>query len=234
MSAIVALSILTIGVGSALLLYCVSVATHSLIERYRRSERSRQGLQPEPPAPTDEDSRTAIHEAGHVVAAWYCHSVEDVTSAYINEDGGRVKYATHGDVAAVWCQATVALAGIAAEARVYKRWRSGEMRSDLARARTLVGAVAGEPPPWPETETPVLPFETAYEPALTPEEARSVRRAYAMARRVVAAHEARLYRVAGLLLHRRTIGSADLALALGSRAFIRTLAAFGRRGFWTP
>lgn len=186
------------------------------------------------PLPDTQDAKTAIHEAGHMVAAWFCTFIDDVKSARIAATGGTVEYTVIDTEFApvMWCRMVIALAGVAAEARVFKRWRSIEARDDLRRARELSAYVVGTTPPWKALESKRHLVEAAYTPALSENEAEAIRHAYAMARLLVEKHEIRLYRCAGLLLHRRTLTSADLTAAFGRRAFIRVASI--TRGFWMP
>lgn len=141
-------------------------------------------------------------------------------------------FTTSGPTAQVaWCKMVVALAGIAAEAVTYGRWRSGEAAFDLLTARTYAQHVLRTEPPWPGRPVPERPFERAYSPALTEEEAVVIRQAYAMARHLVVHHQVSLARAAGLLLHRHEVDQTDIELLLGNRALVRVAAR--PHGFFT-
>ena len=188
---------------------------------------------PEAPLPNTQEAKTAIHEAGHTIAAWFCTHVEEVKLAHINAEGGGVRYTISGSGdELVWCRMVIVLAGVAAEAKVYKRWRSGEVKEDLMRVRDLAAKAVGTKPPWGVLAAPPQGFESVYKSPLSAGEAEVVRAAYAMVRLLLDKHEIRLYRCAGLILHRHKITSSDLTAVLGSRGLIR--AASTSCGFWLP
>src|SRR5271166_1285835 len=167
-----------------------------------------------------------------MVAAWFCTFVDDVQAAHIGDSGGEVKYLVLDTADSAWCRMAISLAGVAAEARVFKRWRSIEARDDLRRVREFAGKLIGTKPPWKALEEKRHLVEAAFTPALSEDEAKAIRLAYAMAKLLVEKHEIRLYRCAGLLLHRRQLTSADLTAAFGRRTFIRVASI--TRGFWLP
>jgi len=186
------------------------------------------------PLPDTQEAKTAIHEAGLVVAAWFCTFVDEITLAQIHDEGGDVRHVVRGSSEAVaWCRMVITLAGVAAEAHVYRRWRSGESSFDLSRVREVARTISGTRPPWHTLRLAAHHgIDKAYAPPLTTSEADVIQAAYAMARHLLVRHEIRLYRTAGLLLHRRSITQADLVAALGSRTLIRFAAV--TRGFWLP
>jgi len=185
------------------------------------------------PFPETRETKTAIHEAGHTIAAWFCTFIDDVKSARIEANGGEVRHSSSAFGADfTWCRMVIALAGVAAEAKVYKRWRSGEAKEDLMRVREFATKVVGTKPPWGVLFAPPQGFESVYKSPLSSDESHVIRSAYAMARLLLDKHEIRLYRCAGLLLHRRKITSSDLTAALGSRGFLRVAAT--SCGFWLP
>jgi ATP-dependent Zn protease len=205
-----------------------------LLVQFWREKTRRLEAPPVAPLPKTDETKTAIHEAGHVIAAWFCTFVDDVKLARSEATGGEVQYTVHDvNIASVaWCRMVIALAGVAAEARVFKRWRSIESRSDLNRARELCARVVGTKPPWEALEPAPQHFESAFEATLSKSEAEAIRHAYAMAKLLVQKHEIRLYRCAGLLLHRRVVSNTDLKAVFGSRTLIRV--ASTTRGFWLP
>ena len=195
-------------------------------------------VEPAKPFSRTHETQAAIHEAGHTIAAWFCAFVADVKSVHIAvSTHGGASGETHyqGDLSAhraQWCYVVIALAGIAAEAKVFKRWHAGKASTDLLRARELATSVVGTKAPWKALDAPEQRFELAYEPALTAGEVQTLRQAYVMARLLLDKHEVRFYRCAGLLLHRRKVSSTDLTAALGSRSFTKLAAMLS--GFWLP
>lgn len=113
---------------------------------------------PEPPPTPIRDRvelRTAVHEAGHAICAWfnpYVTSIEHITLE--NEAGnGHVLYSMSGKRHkndALWSHIVVALGGIGAEATEFGKFRSKGATGDLLRARDLAAMlVARERGPTP-------------------------------------------------------------------------------------
>ena len=83
------------------------------------------------------DTRRAVHEAGHAVAAWYCLSVDRVFGVTIEErgdTGGTMSYSIRDR----WDSTIVAMAGLAAETIVFGKFRSGAASSDLKQVRDRI------------------------------------------------------------------------------------------------
>ncbi|HYX19560.1 MAG TPA: hypothetical protein VFA98_01800, partial [Thermoanaerobaculia bacterium] len=98
------------------------------------------------------ECRVAVHEAGHAVAAWCCTLVAEVKIATIEDKGGggvvKYSYVPSPNPAAPWCCAVIALAGVAAEAHVYARWKTAGAHKDITDALTYVRQSRGHAPPW--------------------------------------------------------------------------------------
>ena len=182
-----------------------------------------------PAAPVDEGatwdhsirSRAAIHEAGHVLAAWACPFASSIDDVRIHESGGCVRYAwpvdeRHDNV--LWARAVIALAGIASELTVYDTFRAIEARRDLRDAHEIAEALvrsgATAPPDWVTAEAP--PFGQMFR-EIDAEHAAVLRSAYAKARAIVRARLEDRDRIAAMLLARDRLTEADLADVLGHR-----------------
>jgi hypothetical protein len=152
----------------AILLAAFRWIYRTLEDLWRRSTSSRpegaSGTTNHKPRTTDPPSRaprsprffenihkTAVHEAGHLIAAWYCTEValvEYVTIAADKERLGHLRYQLTSHPRSHHCRAVSAMAGLAAELLIYRTMRAGPCRSDLLEARMDLR----EPWPWREDE----------------------------------------------------------------------------------
>ena len=174
--------------------------------------------------------RAAIHEAGHVVAAWRCTAVGEIDFARVGDGDGLVRFSfiRHSN-ACDWCRVVIALAGPAAEAMTYASGRSLESRSDLAGALRLAEALAGTRAPWKIPEGKTFDFEKLFHPR-PPEAVLSVLRdAYRTARRIVRGDRHGVHAVASALLAKKKLRHRDLEVALGPRLGTLILIPFGPR-----
>lgn len=179
----------------------------------------------------------AIHEAGHVVAAWYC-TITLWLKVTLEPDpkwpGSLGRVATQheqGSSAHVWCLGACGLAGIAAELMVEKYVAVGPTTDDLRQVFEMLPKIAGSSPPWTSSgdSFPTLvelerhPFEVASDIAkafgksLSTDERIALFSIYVQARNLVHAHRERLLAVAQLLEERRTLTEDDLRPTLGPR-----------------
>lgn len=190
--------------------------------------------------PMDSLRRTATHEAGHAVANWYCTSVSRVSSATIVPDVARglagVVHSSRSCAAVedAWCAAVTSLAGIAAEVRTFRDFRTGPSASDLMEARRLVRhhGLDRVDPPWSRVASDGdLGVAKFFAEPLGDAEARAVGEALAYARVLVTLYGAEVARVADLLVEEGTLDESRLRDALGARPFVRVLRIF-RAGFF--
>jgi hypothetical protein len=167
---------------------------------------------------------TAVHESGHAVVAWACSAVTEIHTASIEDSGdrdGHVRYEARGNREHVyWCQLTIALAGMAAEAVVFGRVEPGK-RGDLASAMESAKRITEEPP-WITEGFPVPPFERLYVEQPSPETMRALSAGYSMARKIVTTHP-EFYRLVSALMAHETLTSRQIDDVLGHRAPIRLL-----------
>jgi ATP-dependent Zn protease len=186
------------------------------------------------------ECRLAVHEAGHAVAAWCCTLVSEVTIATIEAkdrgagwDGGFVNYTYYrtywssGD----WCKMVIALAGVAAEALVYSRWRSTGSERDLLQAleiaEGLVAKGAAEHIPWQRLgETPgrAPDLGKAFKTRPPAAVAENLNEGYRMARHVLGSHGGAFFKVVSMLLAKKSTTRADMEQVLGKRHFEQLVA----------
>jgi len=198
-------------------------------------------LRARPVAPADFDReaidtwecRVAVHEAGHALAAWCCTLVSEVKIATIEakHGGGTVVYAflnLPGPDSA-WCRAVISLAGVAAEAHVYARWKTHGSKEDIAAALAQAGRARDHDPPWARIgsgASSTLGFQRLFASKLHPSDEVVLEESYRMARRILRAHGGDFFRLVSALLAMRTAREAHLEPILGRRRVAR-LAAFG-------
>jgi ATP-dependent Zn protease len=95
----------------------------------------------------DPVTKAGAHEAGHALAAWSACYVTSLLFITVKEDGSgttRTEWSRSSTNAegVRWEMMLNCLGGIAAEATVYGRFRSGECRGDLATARELAEKIS--------------------------------------------------------------------------------------------
>ena len=177
----------------------------------------------------DEETRTAVHEAGHALVAWRATRVHTVTAAWLHKTGGNVGYQVRAVDGKYETELIIRLAGIAAEIMVFGNTRSLPSRSDLSYARAALDDVDEKWLDEPEGKVPTF-FSKAYEPALSETEERKLQRAYLMARKVLDKHSASHSHMVCHLLSCKRLETKNLDAIFGSRAFMFVLSE-GKRLF---
>lgn len=177
------------------------------------------------------ECRVAVHEAGHAAAAWCCTLVAAVNVATIeNTDGGGVVKYSFLNVPspdAAWCRAVISLAGVAAEAHVYARWKTRGAEADISGALELAHAARGHVPPWERLRGKNdLGFQKMFTQKIEPEDLAFLEESFHMARRILRAHGSDFFRLVSALLAMRTARELHLEPVLGRRRAAR-LALFG-------
>jgi ATP-dependent Zn protease len=175
------------------------------------------------------ECRVAVHEAGHAAAAWCCTLVAAVNVATIeNEGGGVVKYSFLNIPSpdAAWCRAVISLAGVAAEAHVYARWKTRGAEGDISNALELAHAARGHAPPWERLGGRSLDFQKMFAQKIAREDLIFLEESFHMARRILRAHGGDFFRLVSALLAMRTARELHLEPVLGRRRVAR-LALFG-------
>lgn len=180
-------------------------------------------------APDTVDTRTAVHEAGHTIAAWRCTAVTRIHEVTLDGPHGgycRYEFLDCRTAAELWCLTVIQLAGIAAELTVFDKTRSGPAEKDLRQARRRAQLLAQhDEPPWslPPEPGPTARFDHLFHPPLSTDEARVLHVAYRKARQLIRDSRHAHARLVALLLHQRTVRTPALTQLLGTRAFTRFL-----------
>ncbi|HVI40088.1 MAG TPA: hypothetical protein VM577_05470 [Anaerovoracaceae bacterium] len=174
--------------------------------------------------PDTDEFRVAVHEAGHAVAAWFCTAVARVNEVTIESPtGGHVKYEYHHSRFKEndWCNLVICLAGMAGEAVIYKRVRSGPASKDLAEARQMVAHIinAGwQDPPW-EVEESSMPFHKMFKDPLSETENRILQQAFQYSKELIWSKIKVHHQFVVLLLKDRTLNRDELIDHFGDREF---------------
>lgn len=176
----------------------------------------------------------AVHEAGHLIAAWCCTGVCSIDSVTVRaDDTGTVAFWFWRPAkeklarATAWCDVVIALSGIAAEAMVFRKFRTGKARSDLAQAIASARLVDGNT--CPALEGPSVPFDKIYAAGCSPDELAVLQAGYRMARKVLVAHGDIFYKVVNAILTMGYISEEQMATILGRRDFVKIVGRLGAK-----
>jgi ATP-dependent Zn protease len=180
------------------------------------------------------ECRLAVHEAGHAVIAWCCTIVPSVKVATVEDPmGGMVLYTCREpkEPEAAWCRAVIALAGVAAEAHVYGRWKTRGSEGDISKALAFVREIGPREvaPPWMkigEAGSKVPDFGKLFHGGIGALERERMKEAYRMARKIVATHGGDYFRLVSALLAMKTTSEVHLEKILGKRRVV-ALSLFG-------
>ena len=176
--------------------------------------------------------RIQVHEAGHAVVAWACTLVADISriDTLHNKEGvtgGLTAFNLYKakNVPTLWCDLVIALAGIAAEANIYRSFRSSWSQSDLSGSHKISRQLAelGElEPPWENSETHSLPFQRMYQ-SLMPAQLIVLNRAYAMSRHLLIKHDDKFRQLMLCLEEHSIITTPQINKVMGTKSFMRFL-----------
>lgn len=169
-------------------------------------------------------TNTAVHEAGHTLATWFCTDVVCIDRVTINgmRDGsanyaGRTEYSLVDRSENTWSHAVIKLAGMAAEVKVFGRTHSYGCSGDLQGVLQTLRRVA-KPPVWPPpTSTVALAFDRMFVQPLPKHEVEMLNLCLRYATDLLNAHESKFEKIIQLLRSRRSVRETDLARVLGSR-----------------
>lgn len=172
--------------------------------------------------------RIAVHEAGHAIAAWFCSSVFRIQSVVMDESGGGyvdyvISYNKKDERPKYWCNLVIALAGVAAEVKIYSTVRSHPARLDLAYARQLAEKLSKTESDFPwyfDAAAPTLPFEEIYETPLSNKENEILSNTYRYVSRLLLVRTKQHHKLVVYLLKHRQISEKQLCSLLGSRQLI--------------
>ena len=197
-------------------------------------------LQPTEPPPTPirdhPELRTAVHEAGHAICAWFNPYVTRIEHITLKNQAGNghmlcfiVSDEQHNNDA-LWAHAAVALGGIAAEAGEFGTFHSRMANGDLLRARDLavmlVARAMGPTPgallcPWDiELEEDAFDLSQMFRSIDEDSaEARVLNLCYLRAKQLIAHDSRRLYQITEALLDKGELQASDIAKIFGRRLF---------------
>ena len=185
-------------------------------------------------------NRAAVHEAGHVVAAWCCtlvHKIGDITIEH--KQGGVTAFWTiqKESPESHWCYIVILLSGMAAEMSAYGKTRSGgcgpDLESALEKAK-LIAKSGSSDPPWGVPPCKYTPDFANMITALDPVHKRILTASYCMAYSILEAHGNDFYRIVTVLLTRKTASASDIESVLGPRAFIKLMGIPVAKGWVRP
>lgn len=187
------------------------------------------------PPPDTPEVRVAVHETGHLLAAWACSAVTVVqvatTKDTLNTSGGVLfrmlpteKPADH------WCMMVIQLAGLAAEGLVFRKTSGGAFR-DLTHARrhSLELEECGYHPPL--LSGPTIDFCKAFVPEPSGRELSILQNGYRKARQLIEEHGQLFHTCVRRLLTDRELVTHQIAEILGPRQHLALLLAAGSRTF---
>lgn len=171
----------------------------------------------------DEETRTAVHEVGHLLIAWRATRVRAVTVAWLHEKGGNVGYELYPVDGKHETSLCIKLAGIAAEMMVFRNFRAAPSKGDLLEARGILDAADLK---WLDPRGHKLPtfFGKAYEDPPSKEDEHKLQCAYAMAKAILMEHEVVHAHLVSHLLSMKRIDAAHLERVFGTRGFLKVLA----------
>jgi len=189
--------------------------------------------------------RTAVHETGHLLAAWSSSETEDISATIVPRSNpedhflwklvrgsaGQVCWHWRGSFSTTytwWANLVISLAGAAAESQIYGTINPRGLRSDrqMARESTRVLLKYGETiPPWSTTleldPASRAAFDTILCQGLTEPEKELMRCGYVMAHQLLFAHSKNFNRIISLLVDKRNLTEQDVEPILGPRCFIK-------------
>lgn len=173
----------------------------------------------------------AVHEAGHALVALRCTLVEQVLFATIDlGEQPRVEYVLAGDPRYEWCDAVIALSGIAAEVMVFGSFRSRLSRSDLVAARMRAESIvsSGVVPRCVVPDAGCgLDFSKVFADPPSARVLAVMDDAYRTARSILRGHVAAHGQLVGRLLHFEQTEASALAVFFGDRSVLRRFRHFG-------
>ena len=215
-----------------------------LFRRFRPRGRARQWTVSRRHTPDFPEVRAAVHELGHLLAAWFCPLVVRILDVSISDDGdGRCSYVRRDGKTSseLWTHAVISLAGPAAEIIFYGRGRSRHSEQDwmgaLQSAQALV-KLGSLIPPWPEasmlawTTSKSFNVRAVYAGELDEEALSIVQASYEMAKYIVRTYQKELAMLVSPLLTTRRLVHRDLERVLGSRVPVMLLGPFARTAFF--
>lgn len=182
-------------------------------------------------SPSDEDTnRTRVHESGHAIVAWsstYVRNISQISTVRHTHKGQSGFVHMHiddlGTLDALWSEAAITLAGVAAEGIVVGSLRTLSAQKDLLHARDLaerlirMGASPTETP-WPSfTHSCKVDIAQMFVSKPTLPVSRILNLAYHKARQVITARRNACDRLIAELESTPTLREADITKLFGKR-----------------
>jgi hypothetical protein len=199
-------------------------------------------IHPAEPEPSPQARHTAVHEAGHLIAAWYCTEVVTIHSVTIvpdphHENGGKTVCLFNQHARTPYCFAVIALGGAAAEIMTFGKMRSGGCKKDLLEIRDFLDGLE-EPWPWKIHDQggtgPTLPFKKIFTLPPTRHEHETLLQAYKLARKLLVHYAEQHDRITRALLKHATLNETQLETILGKRGFMWRFWSLVDPGFILP
>jgi hypothetical protein len=200
-----------------------ALATAFVLWRFLSGRWKTREVRPKAANIDDPDTRTAVHEVGHLLVAARCTRVDAIIGAEIRDDGGSVTYDIRSDDGKVECEMVILLAGLAAENMVYGMFHPSECRDDLMRARVLAKHAIARRFPYSSDNLPKF-FGKVFEVPASEKENGAMQLAYVTARTLLEKKNALAHsKLVGSLLAMRKMSERDIEAHVGGRGFIKAL-----------
>ncbi len=175
--------------------------------------------------------KTAAHEAGHVIAAWYSFFIERVTLVILLKNGGGITsyhYTSDDeDTRALqkcryWDYIVLQLGGAAAEILTSGKMGAKGCEPDLRHARSFAIWLADLPDeevscPWQDERAPSLDFAKIFTKPPEPRACEILAIGYRRARQLILAHKTEFDALTKTLTDRGQLEHPDLKKILGPR-----------------
>lgn len=179
--------------------------------------------------------RIAIHEVGHLMAAWFCTDVTRIVSCEINDISGKVKYYYTAKSSAQqnWCLLVITLAGISAEGMCFKSMESGHFKTDLKRAFILANHITKQNPDYhiPNIPGKSVDFNALYTQNLNQQELNVLSNAYKFSKQIFNSYIKEFYQLAVLLQQNKSLSYNQIEKILPSRFHVKFSGLFQASSF---
>lgn len=188
-------------------------------------------------------NRKAVHESGHALIAWLSSAAKPIHINLEAEYGnGNVLFglpnSMDNDTEFAWVRTVIDLAGLAAELRVFKNFRSVHSAGDLSLAREHAAFIEGSPRivgrvyDSPRDYVPIF-SQQIFRIPLDARERDLLNAAFTQAKYLFDSHEARFYRLVSRCMNQDFLNEHDIDLALGAREPVLFLRRLNLNTFWT-
>lgn len=175
--------------------------------------------------------RVPVHEAGHLMLAWYSNIVTEIFLVEANMffKNGVVRYYTidpnsrDDTIYCHWTEVIIGIGGICAELFVYKNSKSLPAKLDLSQLRDRVDKILDLDNTFKQDVSCKLTqdFSKGFSNGLTKKELHLFNVAYNEAYEIFQKRKAKFYRLVSILVRHRTLTNKQIEKILGSRAILR-------------